>query len=129
MRQRRTVEKILDLAKTPSIPELCVQLDLPKSVQTKAEALFEVYRGAQYDDQIDFTHPQYTTMSIYQCCKLLKVKVSRGNLLRISTLRGAQWTQLEKDWAKWLSTSSDVLSTIMSKCKSEKVTNDGESKF
>lgn len=129
VRQRRTVEKILDLAKAPSIPELCVQLDLPKTVQTKAEMLFEAYRRAQFDDQIDFSHPQYTTMSIYRCCKALQVKVSRAKLLRLSTLRGVQWTQLENDWAKWLSTNSEVLSTILAKSKSLKTANDDEGIF
>lgn len=64
-------------------------------------------------------------MSIYQCCKALKVKVSRGNLLRISTLRGVQWTQLEKDWAKWLG-GNDVLSTILAKSKTQRTKNDDE---
>lgn len=93
---------------------MCVQLDLGISIQTKAERLFDAYRRAQFDDQIDFSHPQYTTMAIYQCCKALKVKVSRANLLRASTLRGVQWTQLEKDWAKWM-TTSDVLNTVTGK--------------
>lgn len=113
LRQRRTVEKLLGMAKQITVPELCVQLDLPARVQQQAARMFDVYRErAQIDDQSDFTHPQYAAMSVYQCCKAMHVKASRATLLRHSHLRGAQWTMLEKDWTKCMGTSEQLLAAM-----------------
>lgn len=112
-RQRRTVEKLLGMAKQITVAELCVKLDLPAAVQTQAGRMFDAYRErAQIDDQSDFTHPQYAAMSVYQCCKAMRTKVSRSTLLRHSHLRGAQWTILEHDWTKCMGPADGLLAAM-----------------
>lgn len=113
LRQRRTVEKLLGMAKQITVAELCVQLDLHRTVEQAATRMFGVYRDrAQIDDQSDFTHPQYAAMSVYQCCKAMRVKVSRATLLRHSHLRGVQWTLLERDWTKCMGQADGLLATM-----------------
>lgn len=113
------------MAKQITVPELCVQLDLPQRVQPQAARMFAVYRErAQIDDQSDFTHPQYAAMSVYQCCKAMHVKVSRATLLRHSHLRGAQWTLLEKDWTKCMGSSEQLLASM--KLEESRLTKEAE---
>ncbi|ETN60531.1 origin recognition complex subunit 6 [Anopheles darlingi] len=99
---RRTLEKILDINRTIGIAEICVQLGLSQ-VQKEATVLLEAYkRYISGGGQIDFTHPQYATMAVFQACKRLKMKPPKTKLVPFSALKPAQWTLLEKNWEKCL---------------------------
>lgn len=100
---RRFVEKILDISKTKGINEICVQLGL-NQVQKEAFAMLENYK--RYMEgcpaEVDFSHPQYATMAVFQACKKLKVKAPKPKLLSCSHLKQTQWIVLEKNWEKFL---------------------------
>nr|XP_040237289.2 origin recognition complex subunit 6 [Anopheles coluzzii] len=104
---RRTLEKVLDINKTLGIGEICVQVGVTQ-VQQEAATLLEAYK--QYAGQggagIDFSHPQYATMAVFQACKRQKVKPPKTKLLPFSHLKPAQWSMLEKNWEKFLATGA-----------------------
>ncbi|XP_050080862.1 origin recognition complex subunit 6 [Anopheles maculipalpis] len=102
---RRTLEKILDINKILGIGEICVQVGLSQ-VQKEATALLEAYKRYAGDQGgvTDFTHPQYATMAVFQACKRQKIKPPKTKLVPLSHLKPAQWTMLEKNWDKFLST-------------------------
>uniref|UniRef100_A0A182IK57 Uncharacterized protein n=1 Tax=Anopheles atroparvus TaxID=41427 RepID=A0A182IK57_ANOAO len=99
---RRTLEKILDINKTIGINEICVQLGL-NQVQKEATGLLDAYkRYAGASSDIDFTHPQYATMAVFQACRRQKVRVAKLKLVPFSHLKATQWNLLEKNWEKFL---------------------------
>uniref|UniRef100_A0A182Q437 Origin recognition complex subunit 6 n=1 Tax=Anopheles farauti TaxID=69004 RepID=A0A182Q437_9DIPT len=106
---RRTVEKILDINKTVGIGEICVQVGLSQ-VQQEATGLLEAYKRYAGEGQanIDFTHPQYATMAVYQACKRQKLKPPKTKLVSFSHLKPAQWSLLEKNWDKFLTTAPAI---------------------
>lgn len=105
---KRCVEKILDISKTKGINEICVQLGL-NNVQKEAFTMLENYKrymeGGQ--SEVDFSHPQYATMAVFQACKKLKVKASKPKLVSCSHLKQNQWIILEKNWEKFLSNTQN----------------------
>lgn len=114
---RRILEKILDISKTIGISEICIQLGLGNLAPKEATTLMEKYKryvGGGSSD-IDFTHPQYAAMAVFQACKKLKVKPPKTKLVAYSHLKPAQWSALEKNWEKFLSSSADVDMTEKSK--------------
>lgn len=108
LRQKRTIEKLLDVGKVLRIADVCMQMNINHSVKEQAERLFAHYRMKSMNAQTDFTHPQYVAMAIWLCCKRAKVKVSRTDLVAVGHLKLAQWKQLEEDWTKWMA-NNDVL--------------------
>ncbi|XP_058835110.1 origin recognition complex subunit 6 [Topomyia yanbarensis] len=118
---RRTIEKLLDINQLIGINEVCIQLGLHQ-VQKEATALLNSYKtfvGAG-STEIDFTHPQYATMSVFQACKRLKVKPPKAKLISLSHLKPTQWTLLEKNWEKFLANATDVSATAATKLKQNK---------
>uniref|UniRef100_A0A182M6L8 Origin recognition complex subunit 6 n=1 Tax=Anopheles culicifacies TaxID=139723 RepID=A0A182M6L8_9DIPT len=102
---RRTLEKILDINKTLGIGEICVQVGMSQ-VQKEATNLLEAYKryAGQGQGETDFTHPQYATMAVFQACKRQAVKPPKTKLVTLSHLKPTQWTMLEKNWDKFLTT-------------------------
>uniref|UniRef100_A0A1Q3EVG5 Putative origin recognition complex subunit 6 n=1 Tax=Culex tarsalis TaxID=7177 RepID=A0A1Q3EVG5_CULTA len=110
---KRTLEKLLDINKIVGIAEICIQLGLSQ-VQREATSLLEAYK--RFAGEIDFTHPQYATMAVFQACKRQKLKPPKTKLVGFSHLKPAQWTLLEKSWEKFLaSAAASELSSAKSK--------------
>lgn len=105
---RRTLEKILDLNKPIGITEMCTQLGL-NHIHKEAAALLESYQRyvSSNHSEIDFAHPQYIAMAIFQTCKKQKIKPPKSKLVSISHLKPAQWSVLEKNWDNFLATRSN----------------------
>lgn len=100
---KKMSEKILDISKTIGIGEICLQLGLSQ-VQKEAVSMLEKYKCyVGGNSEIDFTHPQYAAMAIYQACKKQKVKPPKTKLVTFSHLKPAQWSILEKNWEHCLS--------------------------
>lgn len=109
---KRISEKILDISKTIGINEICIQLGLNQA-QKEASLMLENYKryvGGQGSD-IDFIHPQYSAMAVYQACKKLKVKPLKTKLVALSHLKAAQWNMLEKNWENFLTSFTDMNAT------------------
>lgn len=105
---KRTLEKLLDINKIVGIAEICIQLGLSQ-VQREATSLLDAYKrfaGGGSAVEIDFTHPQYATMAVFQACKRQKVKPPKTKLVGFSHLKPAQWTLLEKNWEKFLASAA-----------------------
>ncbi|XP_055534093.1 origin recognition complex subunit 6 [Wyeomyia smithii] len=104
---RRTLEKLLDISQVIGINEICIQLGLHQA-QKEATVLLDSYKkyigGA--DGEVDFTHPQYAAMALYQACKRLKIKPPKSKLVAFSHLKPTLWTLLEKNWDKFLANAS-----------------------
>lgn len=118
---KRTLEKILDINKIVGIAEICIQLGLSQ-VQRDATNLLEAYKrfaGGGGGVEIDFTHPQYATMAVFQACKRQKVKPPKTKLVGFSHLKPAQWTLLEKNWEKFLTNAAAELKANKAKQSSK----------
>lgn len=100
---KRTLEKILDISKVISINEICVQLGL-NQVQKEALTMLENYRryAGTVQSNVDFSHPQYATMAVFQACKKMKVKPPKAKLVKLSHLKPTQWAMMEKTWDNFL---------------------------
>lgn len=111
---KRTLEKILDINKIVGITEICIQLGL-NQVQRDATGLLEAYKrfaGGGATVEIDFTHPQYATMAVFQACKRQKVKPPKTKLVAFSHLKPAQWSLLEKKWEKFLASAAELSAKV-----------------
>lgn len=86
-----------------------MQLNVNKQVQKQAENFLKHYREQSLNDQTDFSHPQYVYMAIYMSCKQQKVKIKKSEMVAKSTLKSAQWTQLEDSWSQWLKKNEALL--------------------
>ena len=64
------------------------------NVQKTAMKIYEAYKTQAFHTDLD--HPQYPVMSVFQACKLEKVKVVKQNFINASNLKPSQWTKLEK---------------------------------
>ncbi|XP_058465985.1 origin recognition complex subunit 6 [Malaya genurostris] len=117
---KRTLEKLLDINQLMGINEICIQLGLHQ-VQKEATFLLNSYKSFVdgRSAEIDFTHPQYATMSVFQACKRIKVKPPKAKLVSLSHLKPAQWSLLEKNWENFLVNSSG-LNSATSKLKQPK---------
>lgn len=102
---RKLLMKLLNLNKKMSISSLILKLGINNlNVEKNSKKILDSY--AKQNPQADLDHPQYLVMSIYQSCKVEKVKVLKKNLVPLSNLKQNQWTMLEKSWDKWV---GDVL--------------------
>ncbi|XP_001654385.2 origin recognition complex subunit 6 [Aedes aegypti] len=104
---KRTLEKILDISKVIGINEMCIQLGL-NQVQKEALTMLENYKRyvGGVKAEVDFAHPQYATMAVFQACKKMKVKPPKTKLVAFSHLKPTQWTMLEKNWDNFLAQSN-----------------------
>ena len=70
------------------------------NVEKTASRILETYRKESFEDT-DLDHPQFVVMSVYQACKLEKVKSTKKTFITASNLKPNQWNLLEKTWDKW----------------------------
>uniref|UniRef100_A0A1B0FMY7 Origin recognition complex subunit 6 n=1 Tax=Glossina morsitans morsitans TaxID=37546 RepID=A0A1B0FMY7_GLOMM len=103
IKNRRMMEKLLDINKPLTIKEVCKKLNL-NDVWKKAEELLQLYHNVTSSENVDvdINHPQYSVMAVFMACKLCKKKVSKPKLLPLSNLRPTQWHHLEQRWDKLL---------------------------
>ncbi|CAD7012181.1 unnamed protein product [Ceratitis capitata] len=104
-KQKRMIEKLLDLNRIVGVNDICVQLGMTE-VSQKANELLDLYKTVMAKecagDENDFIHPQYAAMAVFVAAKILKQKVSKAKILSFSNLRQSQWQQLELRWNKFL---------------------------
>lgn len=109
LNQRKILIKVLNLTKTLSIDDVILRLSINNTaVENIAKRMFDAYQKDSRCELLDMEHPQYITMCVFQACKIGKVKVQKKNIMAISNLKPAQWSNLEKQWDKWLEASSFV---------------------
>lgn len=113
---KRISEKILDISQTIGISEICIQHALNQA-QKEASAQLENYKRYMGggSSEIDFAHPQYAAMAVYQACKKLKMKAPKTKLVTASHLKPQQWSKLEKNWENFLSSIADLDASEKSK--------------
>lgn len=98
---RKLLSKQLNLNKKLDINGLILKMGISSpNLDKSAKLIYDTYQKSS--PHIDLDHPQYVSMSLYQACKLEKVKVSKKNFVLSSNLKPNQWTQLEKSWDKWV---------------------------
>lgn len=104
---KKIIEKVLNLNKRLDIPGIILKLSITNTaIENTAKNIFDTYKSDfSFKNQIDFDHPQYVTMSVYQSCKKHKLKIPKTNFVAISNLKPAQFNQCEKDWDNWLLTT------------------------
>lgn len=104
---KKIIEKVLNLNKRLDIPGIILKLSIANTaIENTAKNIFDTYKSDfSFKNQIDFDHPQYVTMSVYQSCKKHKLKIPKTNFVTISNLKPAQFNQCEQDWDKWLLTT------------------------
>lgn len=96
-KNRNTFLKLLNFNKTPDVPALMRSMQIPnKAVEETAKKLQKNFK--EKNEDLDLDHPQYVAMSVYQACKLEKVKVFKKPFIRASNLTPQQWSQMEKKW-------------------------------
>jgi transcription initiation factor TFIIIB Brf1 subunit/transcription initiation factor TFIIB len=97
---RNNFMKLLNLNKKLGIPEMILKLGVTSSnVEKTAKKILDAYKKESFEADMD--HPQFIVMSIYQACKLEKVKAPKRNFVSASNLKPNQWSLLEKSWDKW----------------------------
>lgn len=118
-RQKNTFDKLLGMNRQLKLKDICLQLELPQSIQTNAQRLLNAYEmSAKFKDDIQSAH--CLTMAVYQCCKQQKIKSKvKNKLVALSNLDGGQWKQLEDQWDKWIASAEPF------KEKSMPTTNSG----
>lgn len=104
-RQKNTFDLLLGLNRQLKLKDICLQLELPQSIQTNAQRLLKAYeRSAKFKDDIQSAH--CLTMAVYQCCKQQKIKQKvKNKLFALSNLDGGQWKQLEDQWNRWIAST------------------------
>lgn len=97
---KKNLIKLLNLNKKVGIPEMILKLGVANSnVEKTAKKIFDAYKKESFES--DLEHPQFITMSIYQACKIEKVKAPKKSFIAASNLKPNQWNLLEKSWDKW----------------------------
>lgn len=104
---KKIIEKVLNLNKRLDISGIILKLSITNTaIEHTANNIFDTYKSDfSFKNQIDFDHPQYVTMSVYQSCKKHKLKLPKTKFVAISNLKPAQFNQCEKDWDEWLLTT------------------------
>lgn len=93
---RQVLLKLLNLNKKMDVNVVVLKMGISNTnVQKTALTIFDAYKNYY---EVDLDHPQYSFMSVYQACKLEKVKVAKKNFIAGSNLNLHQWTKLEKSW-------------------------------
>lgn len=104
-RQKELFEKLLDLTKELSLPEICAQLELNDAIKICANRLLTEYkkRNILLND-VNIQQQMLSSMAIYQSCKLKKFKGSniKAKLMHLSKLNVNSWKQLENEWNEWI---------------------------
>lgn len=99
---RRTILKVLNLNKKQDVKAVLLKMGITNTnVQKTAARIYEACKDQNF--QMDLDHPQVSFMSVYQACKVEKVKAVKKNFIAASNLNLTQWTKLEKSWDKWAS--------------------------
>lgn len=101
-RKKQFFDKLLGLSKQIRISDVCLQLDLPDTIQCDAKRLLDVYAStAKFADDAQSAHN--ITMAVHQCCKYRKIKTKlRPKLIALSNIDAAKWKRLEEQWDKWI---------------------------
>lgn len=102
-KNRKTIQKVLDLNKKLTIDEVIRKLGITHSsaVEKKAKEIFRVYMNLQSFHNHDIDSSVFV-MSVYYACKFENVKIAKKNVLNLSSLTHGQWVTLEKSWEKWV---------------------------
>lgn len=104
-RQKELFEKLLDLTKELSLPEICAQLELNDAIKICANRLLTEYkkRNTLLND-VNMQQQMLASMAIFQSCKLKKFKGSniKAKLMHLSKLNSHSWKQLENEWNEWI---------------------------
>lgn len=120
---RNTVIKLLNLNKKLGIEEMVLKMGVSSvSVEKTAKRIFEAYKTESFENDLD--HPSYVVMSIFQACKLEKVKISKKAFITASNLKPNQWNQMEKTWDKW---TVNIGKADKENIKTKEATNEQES--
>lgn len=100
-RQKKTFDKLLGLDRQLQLKDICLQLDLPQTIQSMAQRLLKAHEmSAKFTDDIQSAH--CLTMAVYQCCRRQKIKSVKNKLCELSNLDKSQWKRLEEQWDKWI---------------------------
>lgn len=100
-RHKNTFDTLLGLKRQLQLKDICLQLDLPQSIQTKAQHLLNSYQMSEkFTDNIQSAH--CLTMAVYQCCKQQKIKSVKNKLSALSGVDNSTWKHLEEQWDKWI---------------------------
>lgn len=107
VRNKKMFEKLLGLQRQLQLKDICLQMDLPSSIQSNAQRLLNAYASsAKFADDIQSAH--CLTMAVYQCCKRQKLKSTKQKLMALSDLDAAKWKQFEEKWDKWIVTEEPL---------------------
>lgn len=118
IRHKNTFEKLLGLKRHLQLKDICLQLDLPQTIQTKAQQLLNAYQMSEkFTDNIQSAH--CLTMAVYQCCKQQKIKSVKNKLSAISGVDNSIWKQLEERWNKWIVTAEPFKEKLVSNFNDE----------
>lgn len=100
-RHKKMFDKLLGLERQFQLKDICLQLELPQTIQTKAQQLLNAYQMSEkFTDNIQSAH--CLTMAVYQCCKQQKIKSVKSKLSALSGVDTGTWKQLEEQWDKWI---------------------------
>lgn len=102
-RQKKTFDKLLGLTRQLHLKDICLQFELPQSVQLNAQRLLKAYEmSGNFTDDIQSAH--CLAMAVYECCKQQKIKFKaiKSKLSALSGLDSGQWKRLEEQWDKWI---------------------------
>lgn len=101
IRHKNTFDTLLGLKRQLQLKDICLQLDLPQTIQTKAQHLLNAYQMSEkFTDNIQSAH--CLTMAVYQCCKQQKIKSVKNKLTALGGVDNSTWKQLEEQWDKWI---------------------------
>ncbi|KAF7279705.1 hypothetical protein GWI33_006865 [Rhynchophorus ferrugineus] len=94
-----TIEKLLELDRSVTISDLCVQLGCT-SIKDDAEMILNKYK--QLDKKIkDLDHPQYAAVATYLACRAKRISVDKNGIAAASRLKPSQWKELIGEFEKF----------------------------
>lgn len=100
-RQKNRFDAMLNLKRQLQLKDICLQLELPQTIQLNAQRLLNAYEMSEkFKDDIRSAH--CLTMAVYQCCKRQKIKSVKSKLSALSSLDSGQWKRFEKEWDEWM---------------------------
>lgn len=100
-RQKNGFDTSLNLKRQLQLKDICLQLELPQTLQSNAQHLLNAYKiSEKFTDDIQSAH--CLTMAVYQCCKRQKIKSVKSKLSALSGLDSGQWKRFEIEWNEWM---------------------------
>ncbi|XP_059607695.1 origin recognition complex subunit 6 [Phlebotomus argentipes] len=134
---RRIIQKLIGNSKSVKIPDLCLQLGLPRHVQEAAIQQLPKYLGymTRVNRGLDEKHPQYAVIVLYGIARQNKVRVSKSAFANVCNLKTDQWKILEESWGKFNKESQeevkqkkgeDDVEMVVEECKTEATTDEAE---